>query len=353
MKIQSSGPNILVIGIGDGGINTVNRMIETGVEGVSFVAVDTDAQVLDICKAETVLPIGESITGGTGTGGDVEAGKKAAREKKDSFDQLIKGADLVFLTAGLGGGTGTGAAPIIASAASKRDILTVGVVTSPFPFEGVKRKERSEKGTEELLESVDALVAVSNTSLLETVPGDLPIKEAFRTADGVLQQGVQSISDLVTSPGLINLDLADVRSVLKGVGKAVIGIGEGKGADRTLKATKQASENPILEKESIEGARKLILNVTGGKDLKLKEVNRAAELIREATGEGVDMIFGAVIKNDLENTARVTVIASDFHEKISSEESEPETSFGPVDGSDVSVPTFIRNRNKSDISQSG
>ena len=348
MKIQSSGPNIVVIGIGDGGINTIDRMIETGVEGIKFVAVDTDAQVLDICHAETVLPIGESLTGGTGTGGDIELGAKAAEQKRDSFRQLFKGADLVFLTAGLGGGTGTGAAPVIASVSLQMDILTVGVVTSPFPFEGLKRKKRAEEGMEKLLENVDALVTVSNDSLLENVPGNLPIKEAFKTADGVLQQGIQSISDLITSPGLINLDLADIKSVLKGVGKAVIGIGEGKGKEKAIKAAQQASKNPLLEKKSIEGARRLILNVTGGKGLKLEEVNQAAELIREVIGTGVNMIFGAVIDGDIEDTARVTVIASDFHETIPSEESEPEISLGPVDYSDMSIPTFIRRTKKGE-----
>ncbi|MFW6421701.1 MAG: cell division protein FtsZ [Candidatus Bipolaricaulota bacterium] len=344
MNDRNNSPKIVVIGVGDGGTNTVDRMAETGVKGVQLVAVDTDRQALDTARVQETIPIGQEITGGTGTGGDVESGAEAAREAQRDFAELAQDADMVFLTSGFGGGTGTGATPVIASTIAEMNVLTVGVITTPFPFEGAFRRERADRGIVELEKHLDALIVVSNAKLLENLPQDISIMQAFRTADDVLQRGVQAISDLITYPGLINLDLADVRNVLKGVGKAIIGIGQGQGSEKTLDAAKAASSNPLLEEGSIKGARRLILNITGGEDLTLTEVKVAAELVKNATGVETNMILGAVVKEDMDESVQVTVIATDFHEGISEEEMEPDLAEEAVDVADMNVPAFIRKR---------
>lgn len=345
MPKSKSSAKITVIGIGDGGINAIDRMIKIGMEGVEFVAIDTDTQVLNNSSADQLVQIGEKTTEGRGTGGNIELGKQTAEEATDKFEHHIAGSDMVFLTAGLGGGTGTGAMPVLASVSTSLDILTIGVVTTPFPFEGKVRAERATRGVNHLESLVDALIVVSNAQLLKSVPGKIPMTEAFQKADQVLQQGVQGISDLITYPGLINLDLADVRSVLKGAGRAVIGIGQGKGKNKVLEAAKTASSNPLLEEGSIKGAKRLILNVTGGKDLGIAELNNAADLIKDAVGTETNMVFGAVIDEKMKGKTRVTVIAADFRRGMSEEDTEPEMTEGPVDFADINVPTFIR-RNK-------
>lgn len=348
MNDNSHLPNLLVLGVGDGGINTINRMVETGVEGVNLVAVDTDAQVLEVSKAPSIFQIGEDLTAGTGTGGDVELAKEAADDKRQEFKALAESMDLVFLTAGLGGGTGSGASPIISSIIGNLSALTVGVVTTPFGFEGTTRMERATTAVEELEQNLDALIVVSNNQLLQSVSEDISMVQAFQIADRVLQQGIQGISDLITYPGLINLDLADIRSVLEGVGRAVIGMGEGSGEDKAQSAARQASSNPLLEEGTIQGARNLILNITGGPNLKLGEARQAAKMVREATDTQASMIFGAVVKDTLDEQAQVTVIAADFRQASTSEEVEPEVTSGPVDRTDLNVPAFLRKQNQEE-----
>lgn len=302
---------IKVIGVGGGGSNAVNRMIDAGVQGVEFIAVNTDAQALHRSKAPIKLQIGEKLTRGLGAGAKPEVGKKAAEESREQIENALRGADMVFVTAGMGGGTGTGAAPEIAAIAREIGALTVGVVTKPFAFEGKKRSVQAESGVTSLKENVDTLIVIPNDRLLEIVDKNTPMLEAFREADNVLRQGVQGISDLIAVPGLINLDFADVKTIMTERGSALMGIGSASGENRAAEAARKAICSPLLE-TSIDGARGVLMNITGGNNLSLYEVNEAADIVMRASHADVNMIFGAVINEDLKDEIRVTVIATGF-----------------------------------------
>ena len=303
---------IKVVGVGGGGTNAVNRMVDAGLKGVEFIAVNTDAQALAMCDADIKLQIGDQLTRGLGAGADPEVGFGAANESRDELKEALKGADMVFVTAGEGGGTGTGSAPVIAEVA-KQEIgaLTVGVVTRPFDFEGSQRRRQSDEGINRLREQVDTLIVIPNEKLLAVVERRTSILAAFREADNVLRQGVQGITDLITIPGLINLDFADVRTIMQDAGSALMGIGEASGENRSAEAAKNAISSPLLE-QSVEGATGILLNITGGTDLGLFEVNEAAEIIQSAADQNSNIIFGAVVDDALGDAVRVTVIATGF-----------------------------------------
>ncbi len=303
--------NIKVIGVGGGGSNAVNRMIASDVTGVEFWSINTDAQALTLASAPARLQIGQKLTRGLGAGGNPAIGQKAAEESRDEIAKALEGADLVFITAGMGGGTGTGAAPIVAEVAKEMGALTVGVVTRPFIFEGRRRTSQAEQGVEGLKSRVDTLIIIPNNKLLEVIPEQTPMQEAFRYADDVLRQGVQGISDIITIPGLINVDFADVRAVMADAGSALMGIGIGSGKSRAREAAIAAISSPLLE-SSIEGARGVVFNITGGSDLTLHEVNAAAETIYEVVDPNANIIFGAVIDDRLQGEVRLTVIATGF-----------------------------------------
>lgn len=370
---------IKVIGVGGGGSNAVNRMIEAGVQGVEFIAVNTDAQALNRSKAPIRLQIGEKLTRGLGAGAKPEIGKKAAEESREQIENVLKGADMVFVTAGMGGGTGTGAAPEIAAIARELGALTVGVVTKPFTFEGKRRANQAEQGVAALKENVDTLIVIPNDRLLEIVDKNTPMLEAFREADNVLRQGVQGISDLIAVPGLINLDFADVRTIMTERGSALMGIGQATGENRAQEAAKKAICSPLLE-TSIEGARGVLMNITGGTNLSLYEVYEAADIVTQASHPEVNMIFGAVINEELKDEIIVTVIATGFDEQQNKKvtgnqphvqaktskplfgtkeesssftpfsqkkESKKEEGYGPVYTEEIlDVPTFLRNLKK-------
>lgn len=300
---------IKVIGVGGAGGNAVNRMIEEGVQGVEFIAANTDIQALDKTGAETRIQIGEKIARGLGAGSNPEVGQKAAEESEEMIRESLEGADMIFITAGMGGGTGTGAAPIVARIAKDLDALTVGVVTRPFSFEGPKRSRFAAEGIEAMKEHVDTLVIISNNRLLEVVDKKTPMVEAFREADNVLRQGVQGISDLITSPGYINLDFADVQTVMQNQGTALMGIGTANGENRTAEATKKAISSPMLE-VSIDGAENVLLNITGGEDLSLFEAQDASDIVMEAASGDVNIILGTSINPELDDEVVVTVIAT-------------------------------------------
>ncbi|WP_261133913.1 cell division protein FtsZ [Bacillus sp. Marseille-Q3570] len=302
---------IKVIGVGGGGSNAVNRMIENNVQGVEFIAVNTDAQALNLSRAEKKMQIGAKLTRGLGAGANPDIGKKAAEESKEQIEEVLQGADMVFVTAGMGGGTGTGAAPVIAEIAKEIGALTVGVVTRPFTFEGRKRSTHAVGGIETLKEKVDTLIVIPNDRLLEIVDKNTPMLEAFREADNVLRQGVQGISDLIAVPGLINLDFADVKTIMTSKGSALMGIGVAAGENRATDAAKKAISSPLLE-TSIDGAKGVLMNITGGSNLSLYEVNEAADIVSSASDEDVNMIFGSVINEDLKDEILVTVIATGF-----------------------------------------
>lgn len=306
---------IKVIGCGGGGNNAVNRMIANGLKNVEFIAINTDKQALALSQASQKIQIGDKLTKGLGAGANPEIGQKAAEESKDEIAQTIKGADMVFITAGMGGGTGTGAAPVVAEIAKSMGILTVGVVTKPFPFEGRKRMLHAEVGTKNLTEGVDTLVIIPNEKLLSLVDKKTSLVEAFKLADDVLRQGVQGISDLITIPGLVNLDFADVRTIMLNRGMAHMGVGKGTGDTRAQDAAKQAISSPLLE-TSIVGATGVLLNVTGGPDLGLLEINEAAEIVQEAADPDANIIFGAVIDENLKDEIRITVIATGFESDV-------------------------------------
>ena len=308
---EDTPANIKVIGIGGGGCNAVNRMIDSKMHGVSFVAVNTDKQALNRSKAETKLAIGEKLTGGLGAGGNPEVGQKSAEESLEELNKIIAGSDMVFITAGMGGGTGTGAAPIIAKAARMSGALTVGVVTKPFTFEGKKRKEHAELGIKFLKNYVDSLVVVPNDKLLAMSAPDTTMMQAFNMADEVLKDGVDGISSLITDAGLINLDFADVKTVMSGRGIAHIGVGKGSGENRVKDAIKSAVESPLLE-TSIDGAKAVLLNITGGDNLGIQEVNEAADFIYQAADPEANIILGTSIKPDMADSIIVTVIATGF-----------------------------------------
>src|SRR6056297_428622 len=341
---------IKVIGVGGGGNNAVNRMIDADVKGVSFTAVNTDKQALLNSKAEQKIQIGEKLTNGLGAGSDPSKGKDAAEESKSELSEILDNSDMVFITAGMGGGTGTGAAPYIAQLSKERSILTVAVVTKPFTFEGKKRKENSELGVENLRKVVDTLIIIPNDKLLEITDKKASLLEAFNIADDVLKQGIQGISDLIAIPAVINLDFADVKTIMDGQGLAHMGIGFANGENRAVDAAKQAIKSPLLE-TSINGARGVLINITGGNDLGIHEVNEAAEIITESADPEANIIFGANIDDELGDSIKVTVIATGFSEgiqrKIKLKESEPneetksEEELINWDDDDLNIPDFI------------
>ncbi|BDG69098.1 cell division protein FtsZ [Enterococcus innesii] len=305
----NDGAVIKVIGVGGGGGNAVNRMIEENVKGVEFIAANTDVQALKNSKAETVIQLGPKYTRGLGAGSQPEVGQKAAEESEDSIRESLEGADMIFITAGMGGGTGTGAAPIVAKIAKEIGALTVGVVTRPFTFEGPKRGRFAAEGIAKLKENVDTLLIISNNRLLEVVDKKTPMLEAFREADNVLRQGVQGISDLITAPGYVNLDFADVKTVMENQGTALMGIGVASGEERVIEATKKAISSPLLE-TSIDGAEQVLLNITGGLDMTLFEAQDASDIVAHAATGDVNIILGTSISEDLGDEIRVTVIAT-------------------------------------------
>ena len=307
-----AGARIKVIGVGGGGSNAVNRMVREGFDGVQFVVANTDVQALRMNAASIKVQLGEKLTKGLGAGADPSVGRHAALEDTDKLIQAIDGADLVFVTAGLGGGTGTGGAPVIASLASELGALTIAVVTRPFTFEGRKRALQAERGLEELRDCVDSVITIPNERLLSTIDRKTPLLDAFATVDEVLRQAIQGISDLILLPGLINLDFADVKTIMTGMGVAVMGTGVGHGETRAVDAARKAISSPLLEDASIDGARGVIINVTGGSDLSLVEVHEASTIIHEAAHEEANIIFGAVIDPRLEGQVKLTVIATGF-----------------------------------------
>ncbi|MFB8385993.1 cell division protein FtsZ [Microbacterium sp. NPDC055910] len=323
---------IKVVGVGGGGVNAVNRMIELGLRGVEFIAVNTDAQALLMSDADVKLDVGRELTRGLGAGADPEVGRRAAEDHAEEIEEALRGADMVFVTAGEGGGTGTGGAPVVAKIAKSIGALTIGVVTKPFSFEGRRRQQQAETGVAKLKEEVDTLIVVPNDRLLEISDRGISMIEAFATADQVLLAGVQGITDLITTPGLINLDFADVKSVMQGAGSALMGIGSARGADRAIKAAELAVESPLLE-ASIEGAHGVLLSIQGGSNLGIFEINDAAQLVKEAAHPEANIIFGTVIDDTLGDEVRVTVIAAGF------DGGQPQARIEPITASrDFSAP---------------
>ena len=310
-----TGARIKVVGIGGGGSNAVNRMVAAGLDGVEFIIANTDVQALRLNAAPNKLQIGAKLTKGLGAGADPNVGRQAALEDTEKLIEALDGADMVFVTTGLGGGTGTGAAPVIASLASELGALTIAVVTKPFRFEGKKRQVQAERGLEELRECVDTVITIPNERLLSTIARTTSLTDAFTSADDVLRQAIQGISDLILVPGLINLDFADVKTIMAGMGLAIMGTGIGEGEDRAMAAANAAISSPLLEDASVKGARGVIINVTGGSDLSLIEVSEASAIIQEAAHEEANIIFGAVIDPTLEDEVRITVIATGFTER--------------------------------------
>ena len=302
---------IKVVGVGGGGTNAVNRMVDAGLSGVEFIAVNTDAQALMMCDADVKIHIGSQSTRGLGAGADPAVGHAAAQESRDELKEALKGADMVFVTAGEGGGTGTGGAPIVAELARELQALTVGVVTKPFVFEGRKRSQQAELGIDNLRDRVDTLIVIENDRLLQVVEKKTSVVDAFRMADDILRQGVQGITDLITVPGLVNLDFADVRTIMREAGSALMGIGVSTGENRAAEAARAAVSSPLLE-TTIEGATGILLNITGGPDIGLFEVNEAAEVVTSAADQNANVIFGAVIDEAMGDEVRVTVIATGF-----------------------------------------
>jgi cell division protein FtsZ len=308
---------IRVVGVGGGGSNAVNRMIEAGIAGVDFIAINTDSQALMSSRARQRLHIGERATRGLGAGGDPEVGSRAAEESVEELHSVLRGSDMVFVTAGMGGGTGTGATPTVAKVARDEGALTIGVVTKPFTFEGAKRAKAAEAGIEQLKEHVDTLIVIPNDRLLETADKRVSLTDSFRMADDILRQGIQGISELITVPGLINLDFADVRTIMSMGGAALMAIGYGDGQDRAQMAAEQALSNRLLD-VTIDGARGILFNVTGGPDLSLYEINQAASIIRETAHPDVNLIFGAVVDEEMGDEIRITVIATGFEHTLPS-----------------------------------
>ncbi len=354
--------HIKVVGVGGGGQNAVNRMIEEGIQGVEFISVNTDAQALMLSNAPQRLRIGEKLTKGLGSGGNPEIGQRAAEESREDIKEIMTGADMVFVTAGMGGGTGSGAAPVVAAAARDAGALTIGVVTRPFTFEGSQRRRVAESALQQLADSVDTLIAIPNDRLLQIVDRKVGLKDAFGLADDVLRQGIQGISELITVPGMINLDFADVRSVMIEGGAALMAIGRGQGENGAAQAAEQAIHSALLD-VSIEGARAILFNIKGGEDLSLHEVNEAAEIVRASTHPEANIIFGAVIDPEMKDEVHLTVIATGF-ETAKQQDSldfggqsyerskrpappqqrhvEPDYSVRTFDKEDLDVPAFLR-----------
>jgi cell division protein FtsZ len=360
-----TGARIKVIGIGGGGSNAVNRMIEAGIEGIEFLVANTDLQALKRSRAPIKIQLGSRLTKGLGAGADPGVGREAALEDTDKIIEVLEGADMVFVTTGLGGGTGTGAAPIVASLATELDALTVAVVTKPFHFEGRRRMQQADQGLRELRECVDTVITIPNERLLHTVDRGVSLSDSFRVADDVLRQAVQGISDLITVPGLINLDFADVKSIMQGMGMALMGAGRATGENRAIEATQQAISSPLLEEATIQGAKGVLINITGGPDLTLFEVNAASSIIRESADDDANIIFGAVIDESLTDEMKITVIATGFDKESASLASAAATTAMPASQpryvprpsddlprpmmanarvDDLDVPTFIRKK---------
>lgn len=363
MALVDGTATIKVIGVGGAGNNAVNRMIEAEIKGVDFIAVNTDKQALQISKAKTKIQIGEKITRGLGAGANPDIGAQAAEETKSEVAEALRGADMVFVTAGMGGGTGTGAAPVVAVAAKEMGILTIGVVTKPFTFEGKKRLSQAERGIESLKGKVDTLVVIPNDKLLQIVDRKTSIIDAFKMADDVLRQGVQGISDLIAIPGLVNLDFADVKTVMLNQGMAHMGVGRASGENRAEDAAKEAIQSPLLE-TSIEGAKGVIINITGGDNLGLHEVNTAAELVQRSVDPEANIIFGTVTDESMGDEIQITVIATGFEDKdvpmpgigetLGAKKWEqkinsiPSSSESSSSQNDLDIPSFLRkNRNKN------
>jgi len=339
---------IKVVGVGGGGCNAVNRMINAGLRGVEFIAINTDAQALAMSNADKKLHVGSKVTKGLGAGGDPEVGRQAAEESKEDLYESLEGADMVFVTAGMGGGTGTGGAPIISEVARELGSLTIGVVTKPFSFEGRRRAAVADDGIRLLKQKVNTLITIPNDRLLQIIDRTSTVVEAFRTADDVLRQGVQGIADLITVPGLINLDFADVRTVMHEAGSALIGIGVGTGEDRAIRAAQAAIASPLLE-TSMAGARGVLINITGGLDLGLLEVSEAAQIVKDAADPDANIIFGAVIDDKVDGEVRITVIATGFDASRTAEPKESQTPSEVEDGvkalmEDLDIPAFLRKR---------
>ena len=364
ITMMDGAATIKVIGVGGAGNNAVNRMIDIGIKGVDFIAVNTDRQALQTSRANTKIQIGEKITRGLGAGANPDIGAQSAEESKSEIAEILRGADMVFVTAGMGGGTGTGAAPIVAATAKEMGILTIGVVTKPFTFEGKKRLSQAERGIESLKGKVDTLVVIPNDKLLQIIDRKTSIIEAFRMADDILRQGVQGISDLIAIPGLVNLDFADVKTIMLNQGMAHMGVGNASGENRAEDAAKEAIQSPLLE-TSIEGAKGVIINITGGEDLGLHEVNTAAELVQRSVDPEANIIFGTVTDTSMNDEIKITVIATGFEKnnapissigvdnittkpwekKISSIPASTETSSSQ---NDLDIPSFLRkNKNKN------
>ncbi len=365
-----TGARIKVIGVGGGGGNAVNRMIEAGIEGIEFLVANTDLQALKRSRAPIKIQLGSRLTKGLGAGANPEMGRDAALEDTEKIIEALEGADMVFVTTGLGGGTGTGAAPIIASLATELQALTVAVVTKPFKFEGKRRQAQADLGLRELRECVDTVITIPNERLLHTVDRNVSLTDAFKLADDVLRQAVQGISDLITVPGLINLDFADVKSIMAGMGLALMGAGRASGENRAIEATQQAISSPLLEEATIQGAKGVLINITGGSDLTLFEVNEASSIIRESADDDANIIFGAVIDETMHDEMKITVIATGFDKVFAdagataaatttSASAAPQSRYAPPrSGEDVptrsmpgqsraddlDVPTFIRKK---------
>src|SRR5437016_881481 len=360
-----TGARIKVIGIGGGGGNAVNRMMEAGIEGIEFLVANTDLQALKRSRAPVKIQLGGRLTKGLGAGADPEVGRQAALEDTDKIIEVLEGADMVFVTTGLGGGTGTGGAPIVASLATELGALTVAVVTKPFNFEGRRRLQQAEHGLSELHESVDTVITIPNERLFGAVAQTASVTDAFKTADDVLRQAVQGISDLITVPGFINLDFADVRTIMQGMGMALMGTGYARGQNRAIEATQEAISSPLLEEASIKGARGVLINITGGHDLTLYEINEAASIVREEADDDANIIFGHVIDDSMADAMKITVIATGFHREpmtaaIGAGATMPVTtppryaphspddftapSANPRRTEDLDVPTFIRKK---------
>jgi cell division protein FtsZ len=342
---------IKVVGVGGGGTNAVNRMVDAGLGGVEFIAVNTDAQALLMADADVKIHIGSHATRGLGAGADPAVGQAAAQESRDELKEALKGADMIFVTAGEGGGTGTGAAPIVAELGRELEALTVGVVTKPFAFEGRRRADQAEVGIQNLRDRVDTLIVIENDRLLQVVEKKTPVTEAFRIADDILRQGVQGITDLITVPGIVNLDFADVRTIMRDAGSALMGIGVASGENRAAEAARTAVSSPLLE-QSADGATGILLNVTGGAELGLFEVNEAAEVVTGAADQNANVIFGAVIDDSLGDEVRVTVIATGFGAQRRRRRIEAAQPAGAMSGGDeqpaersdvdLEIPSFLR-----------
>lgn len=333
--------NIKVIGVGGGGNNAVNTMIESELKGVQFIAANTERQVLALSKADVKIQLGEKVTKGLGAGANPQVGEQAAQESREEIAKALEGADMVFVTAGMGGGTGTGAAPVIAQVAKEMGALTVAVVTKPFPFEGKRRSEQAKKGVDFLTDQVDTIITIPNERLLQVVDKKTSLKDAFKTADDVLHQGIKGISDLIQVPGLINLDFADVKTIMTDQGEALMGIGIGEGENRAADAAKMAINSPLLE-TTIDGAKGILLNISGGEDLSLFEINEAAEIISEAADPDANIIFGSVIDPDLGDKVRITVVATGFGNKSNKGPEFGRSTTFSTPSAGMDVPAFMR-----------